>query len=151
MEPLAAVMLKERDNVRDLLEARVILEVGAVRLAALRADNSDIYRIQEAALESNECMRTGQRADEADIAFHMAITQASHNPVLVSVMTMISGLMNEVYGPSRKRLIEDAERLEFYCRRHLEICEAIRARDPRSAVHLLTQYFETVIDQMGSL
>ena len=47
---------------------------------ALRADNSDTYRIQEAALEMNECMRTGQRPDEADIAFHMAIAQASHNP-----------------------------------------------------------------------
>jgi GntR family transcriptional repressor for pyruvate dehydrogenase complex len=151
VDPLAAVMLKERENVQDLLEARIILEVGAVRLAALRADNSDIYRIQEAALETNECMRTGQRPDEADIAFHMAITQASHNPVLISVMTMVSGLMNEVYGPSRKRLIDDPEKLEFYCKGHLDICEAIRNRDSRGAVSLLTQYFETVIDQMRSL
>ena len=151
VEPLAAVMLKERENVRDLLEARIILEVGAVRLAAQRADDGDTYRIQEAALEANECMRTGQRPDEADIAFHMAIVQASHNPVLISVMTMISGLMNEVYGPSRKKLIEDPAKLDFYCRRHLEVCEAIRDRDARGAVRLLTQYFETVIDQMRSL
>jgi GntR family transcriptional regulator, transcriptional repressor for pyruvate dehydrogenase complex len=148
VDPLAAVMLKERENVQDLLEARIILEVGAVRLAALRADSSDIYRIQEAALETNDCMRKGQRSDEADIAFHTAIAQASHNSVLMSVMTVIGGLMNEVYGPSRKKLIEDPEKLEFYCRRHLEVCEAIRNRDARGAVRLLTQYFETVIEQM---
>jgi GntR family transcriptional repressor for pyruvate dehydrogenase complex len=151
VDPLAAIMLKEHESVQDLLEARIILEVGAVRLAAERAELSDLYRIQEAALEMNECMRTGQPPDEADIAFHMGIVQASHNPVLISVMTMISALISEVYGPSRRRLIADPEKLEYYAQKHIDILEAIQNRDPRKAVRLTTQYFETVIEGMRGL
>ena len=150
-DPLAAVILKERESVRDLLEARVILEVGAVRLAAERGDASDFYRIKQAALETNECMRGGQSSDEADIAFHTSIVQASHNPVLVSVMTMVSALVSEVYGPSRRRLIEDPEKLEYCAQRHLDIFEAVHSRDPEAAVSLLSEYFDTVTEGMRAL
>jgi GntR family transcriptional regulator, transcriptional repressor for pyruvate dehydrogenase complex len=151
VDPLATVIMKERQNVYDLLEARAIIEVGAVRLAAARADESDLYQIEQAALEMNEDMRLGRSPDEADIDFHLGIIKASHNPVLINVMAMIAGVMKEVYGPSRQRLLEDPTRLEGYARQNLKIVEAVKARDVERAANLLTEHLTTAADELRRL
>jgi GntR family transcriptional regulator, transcriptional repressor for pyruvate dehydrogenase complex len=151
VDPLATVMLKERQSVYDLLEARAIIEVGAVRLAAKRAEDSDIYQIQQAALEMNEDMRLGRSPDEADVDFHLALTKASHNPMLINVMVMIAGVMKDVYGPSRSRLVEDPVRLETYARQNLAIVEAVKQRDAERAAALLTEHLLTAADELRRL
>jgi GntR family transcriptional regulator, transcriptional repressor for pyruvate dehydrogenase complex len=151
VDPLAAVMLKERQSIYDLLEARSILEIGAVRLAAQRGDLTDVYQIQQAALEMNDNMRRGQPADEADVNFHQSIVQASHNPVLVNMMAMIVGVMKEVYAPSRHKLLEDLEKLEVYERQNLDIVAAIRSGDPEAAAALLFEHLSMASEELRRL
>lgn len=144
IDPLADVVLSERQNVHDLVEARRILETGSARLAARRADSADLYELQQATTEMNQAMRAGESSEDADYSFHTAIARASHNAVLISIMNMISSLMREVYSPSRSRLLENREQLETYCRQNSALLEAIEQRDEARAAALMDEHLRLV-------
>lgn len=151
IDPLATVMLKERDNVFDLLEARRILEVGVVRLAAERVQENDLAQIRAAAFDMRDCIREQQAADEADVAFHVLIAEATHNTVLSGLMTVLSGLMREAYGPSRRRLLDDPARCETFVREHLELVEALRDHDPERAAALMEEHLQVATEELRRL
>ena len=148
VDPLAAVMLKERENVFDLIEARIILEIGAVKLAAARADKGDQYEIREAALESNERMRSGNIADDPDVEFHLAIARAAHNPLLLNMMSMVSSLDRELYGPSTRRILENPGRVELFAEQNLAICAAIEDRDAELAGRLMSEHLSMTSEDL---
>ena len=91
VEPLATIMLKEKETVFDFLETRKILEVEIVRLAAKRASRSELFQIREAAIEMYSEVSNGRDADDADEKFHIALAKATHNSVLVDTMVMLPG------------------------------------------------------------
>ena len=79
-------------NAHDLVEFRRIIEPKAAYLAALRASDTEIERIQVALAHLVACM--GKLADvpAADIAFHRSIYDASHNIVLRHLGSLLAGL-----------------------------------------------------------
>ncbi len=138
IEPLATIMLQEQESVHHLLEARKILEKEIVKLAAQRATSTDLFRIREAAIAMQQDVEQGFCADEADVDFHLAIAQASQNPVLYNMMSMLSGLMKEGYGPSRKQLIK--ENAQIWVEQNFQIYEAIKNNNSEEASDLMHQH-----------
>ncbi|MFW6106265.1 MAG: FadR/GntR family transcriptional regulator, partial [Desulfovermiculus sp.] len=100
IEPLAIIMLKEKEDVLQLLEAREILETEIIKLAAKRATSNDISRVYRAAREMENDAKNNRDADNSDVNFHLEIAMSSHNDVLYNIMNMMAKLMKEVYGPS---------------------------------------------------
>lgn len=150
-EPVAAIMLKERESVLDLLEARKILEVEIVKLAAQRASKSDLNQIWEAANEMKEDIKNNRDADESDVNFHLSIARASQNSVLYNLMSMLSGLMKEAYGPSRKELILDPEKTQIWCEQNQAIFEAIKNNDPDKASQIIREHLQLAEDKLREL
>lgn len=82
--PLAAVMNTDEATFHDLLEVRIGLECTAARLAARRATTQDIIAIEKTLQEMESDLElTGQISTTSDTAFHMAISFATKNPVLI--------------------------------------------------------------------
>ncbi len=143
VEPLAAIMLKEKESVFELLETRQILEVEIARLAAVRASKTDLYQIREAAMEMKNDILNARDAGESDVNFHLSIAKASQNTILYNVMQMISGLMREGYGPSRKDLLRGSmEEQEYWSDHNFLILEAIENQDPEQAAKLVKDHLE---------
>src|SRR3546814_5431577 len=72
----------------DLLEVRALLESESARLAALRGTDADFVLLRRRYEEMLAAHASEQGADprehaRLDHAFHLAICEASHNPVLV--------------------------------------------------------------------
>ncbi|MFE6886690.1 FadR/GntR family transcriptional regulator [Streptomyces sp. NPDC057694] len=113
-----------RPTVRQLIEARVPLEVEMVRLATERATDEDISAMRSArdALESATDVVVKARAD---LEFHDAIAVASRNPVLRIMLSSISGMMFEMMLRSNS----DPSIGEPGVPHHPEIFEAVEARD----------------------
>ncbi|MFJ4840470.1 FadR/GntR family transcriptional regulator [Streptomyces sp. NPDC088746] len=113
-----------RPTVRQLIEARLPLEVETVRLAAEHATDEDIEALRSArdALESASDVVVKARAD---MAFHDAVAEASKNPVLRIMLSSISGMMFEMMLRSNS----DPSIGEPGVPHHPEIFEAIEARD----------------------
>ncbi len=149
VDPLASIMLKERETVFDFLETRKILEVEIVKLAAERATKSDLYQIREAAIEMYSEVTNNRDADESDEKFHIALAKATHNSVLADTMVMLTKLTREAYGPARKELLRGP--IKTWCEQNFEIYEAIKNKDPEKAADLVRRHLQMAEDELRRL
>ncbi|HWK96879.1 MAG TPA: FadR/GntR family transcriptional regulator [Pseudolabrys sp.] len=77
-------------------EVRSIIEPAAAALAATRATAKDRQRIN-AALAAMETSNNQETATAADKAFHLAILDATHNPVLQGFRGAIDTILSTVF------------------------------------------------------
>jgi GntR family galactonate operon transcriptional repressor len=77
-------------------EVRSIIEPAAAALAAARATKKDRQRIN-AALAAMETSDNQETATAADKAFHLAILDATHNPVLQGFRGAIDTILSTVF------------------------------------------------------
>ncbi|SCF89043.1 DNA-binding transcriptional regulator, FadR family [Streptomyces sp. MnatMP-M27] len=133
-----------RPTVRQLIEARVPLEVETVRLATTRATEDDLAAMRAAnvALESSSDVVAKARAD---LAFHDAIATASGNPVLRIMLSSISGMMFEMMLRSNS----DPTIGEPGVPHHPEILEAIEARDVELARRRMREHLTLALRTYG--
>lgn len=82
---------------RDILEVREMLESQAAELAAQRATDVDMVRLDKAfaALDEAYASKDLNKSIAADVAFHQAIAETSHN-VLIGHLT--ASLMRVIHG-----------------------------------------------------
>lgn len=122
-------------TIGDVLEARAAIEPQLARLAAVRAGDADIARI-EAALAHRALLsrdRPSPASAElwaaADSAVHEAIARAAHNPILFEVY---SALLPRLQESVQSAITRDGFSRDDP-RGHEEVLQAIRRRDPAAA------------------
>lgn len=114
-------------TIADVLEARAAIEPQLARLAAERADEHDIARI-EAAL-AHRATVPADRWAEADSAVHEEIARAAHNPILFEIYT---ALLPQLQDSVQSAIARDGFRRDDP-RGHEEVLDAIRRRDTNAA------------------
>lgn len=116
--------------VRGLVEARLAIEPAAADLAAQRATASDLAAIEAGFF----AMQAADPADlaafaAADVAFHVGVLNASHNPVFTGLANLIGRALR-----SSVRLTTPATEDHWRAvRAHGEVLDAIRLRQPELA------------------
>lgn len=135
--PLEAVYRRHRPTVRQLVEARAMLESEAAALAAQRATREDVIALRSA-VERMENAPDQLEYVRYDVAFHLALARASHNPVIEimfgSIAPMVVELMIRSASDSRIRSSSGPFHRMAY--------EAILERDASAAAHALAQHQE---------
>ncbi|MGT2436216.1 FadR/GntR family transcriptional regulator [Bradyrhizobium betae] len=86
----------DRELLLAIQEVRSIIEPAAAALAATRATRQDRQRIN-AALAAMEASNDQASATTADKAFHLAILDATHNPVLQGFRGAIDTILSAVF------------------------------------------------------
>src|SRR6266404_2858450 len=89
------VKIGQPEGSTHLAEVRAILEPEIAALAASRAQESDLATMREAVAVMD---RAGQDPDayiEADLDFHLALAEAAANPLILSLIDSIVGLLRE--------------------------------------------------------
>jgi GntR family transcriptional repressor for pyruvate dehydrogenase complex len=120
-----------------LVEVREILEPGIAALAATRAEDAHLAAMREAIAVMDRAGKDPDAFIEADLDFHLALAEAAANPLILSLIDSIVGLLREQRmgifyvdgGPERgqfhhKRILEaaenhDAEKAREAMRAHL--------------------------------
>jgi len=141
VEPLATTLLKEKESVSNLFEVRAILETKVVLLAAERATPQDIARIKWNAYQVMEDIKADADVSESDTEFHLSLAMATHNELLFKIMSMLSGLMREAYGPARRSMMKGPN-ASLYGENHLSICEVIEAGRGNEAERLMAEHIK---------
>jgi GntR family transcriptional repressor for pyruvate dehydrogenase complex len=131
---------------RDLLEFRQMLESQAATLAAQRATDVDISLLGAAysRLEVVYASADLSACIDADVAFHQAVAEASHN-VLIGHLT--SSLMRVIHGHVSSNLAHLQTRpphWQLLQSQHFAIWEAIRLRQPQQAGQAASAHIEFV-------
>jgi GntR family transcriptional repressor for pyruvate dehydrogenase complex len=130
---------------RDLFEVRALLEGQAAAAAARLATREQVARIGEAARAVEGKIKAGRSFFAENIAFHLAIAEASRSMVLFSTLKGIIGALRDM-REHRVRLmpsIPERDMLE-----HRAIVAAIRARKPDEARQLMTSHIIGSVDQI---
>ena len=115
----------------EMYEARRILEVGACGLAAERATPEQIATLSEEVAGMFATMDKPDLFLVHDINFHRAVAAASGNPIVASLVEMVSAL----YYESRRETAARASDLDLRdaAEMHRRIYQAIRAQDAETA------------------
>lgn len=115
----------------EMYEARRILEVGAAALAAERATPEQIATLAEEVAGMFAAMQDPQLFLVHDINFHRAVAGASGNPIVASLVEMVSALY---YESRRETAARASDRdLRDAAEMHRRIYQAIRAQDSEAA------------------
>ena len=119
-------------DIMKFLEIRSGLDAAAARLAATRRTKSQLAAMREA------CQRTIEPtslidAAESDIAFHLAIVEATANEHFVSVHRFLSAQLKEGIIFTRRLIAGSAEMESGVRNEHRGILEAIEQGDASAA------------------
>jgi GntR family transcriptional repressor for pyruvate dehydrogenase complex len=119
----------ETDGWAYLVEVREILEPEIAALAAVRATDQDLATMREAFDVMDNAGRDPDAYIEADLDFHLTLAEAAANPIVLSLIDSIVGLLRE----QRLRIFRIGGGPERGQHHHKRILEAIERRDTQGA------------------
>ena len=123
------IKIGQPDNSIHLEEVREILEPEIAALAATRIEESQIALMREAITVMDRQRQDPDAYIEADLDFHLSLAEAAANPLILSLIDSIVGLLRE----QRLRIFEVAGGPDRGQVHHRSILQAIEERDPAKA------------------
>jgi GntR family transcriptional repressor for pyruvate dehydrogenase complex len=135
-EPLSFLAALHGFTRDEMFEARRALEVGVAALAAERANDVQIATIAEEVTGMFASLDDPQSFLIHDIRFHRSVAEASSNPILASLVEMVSALFYE----QRRKTAQHGRDLKESAHLHRAIYHAIRAHDPKRASAAMSEH-----------
>ena len=123
-----------------LSELRQMLEPQIAVLAATRIEEQLLATMREAVLMMDRSLHDPDAYIEADLDFHLALAEAVGNPLILSLLDSIVGLLRE----QRRRIFDvdgGPERGQFH---HKLILEAIEQHDPEKTRAAMRDHLQQV-------
>lgn len=126
------------EEILDLYDTRIVLENHAASVAAERRNSHDLLMMRRTTKNIKRIDSTDQRAlAESNRNFHRTIWRASHNASLIDLLERL----NMHLGRYPATTLAYPGRIATADREHLELIEAIEARDHNRAAAIATQHF----------
>jgi GntR family transcriptional repressor for pyruvate dehydrogenase complex len=127
----------------DVYEVRHALELQAARLAATRRDADDLARLETTLDRRQAALAAAKDATfvEADVAFHQAVVDAAHNPILTELFASFTSALREAMFDvfaDRELQVDASPAL-------LDLAAAIRAGDPEAAAAATSAHLDATI------
>lgn len=86
-------LMMQRSKISEVIEARSVLEVEAVRLAAVRRSQEEADALSANIRRMKESDQGPAEASRLDLEFHVLLARGSHNSVLVHFSNGMRGLL----------------------------------------------------------
>jgi DNA-binding FadR family transcriptional regulator len=133
---------------QDVLEARWAFEPGLVALVVARATEAD-FAAMDRKLDAMHRAADQQSFREAGYGFHLEITRATRNPLLVQIFELIIAARARAGWGRLAALNATAEQRTVQTARNRRVLEALRQRDAPRATTLLRDHLATMLDEIG--
>jgi DNA-binding GntR family transcriptional regulator len=132
------VVRKTKKEVIEMITAWAALESMAARLITEHARKEDIVSLRQmfATFEDGALRAHLDEYSEANIEFHQSIIRMSGNSVLISLAENLFTHMRMI----RRKTIVEKDRVERSIRDHMNIIEALEARDTARAEELVRNH-----------
>jgi GntR family transcriptional regulator, transcriptional repressor for pyruvate dehydrogenase complex len=140
------VRVNQQEGSLHLAELRQVLEPEIAARAATRIDEPLLATMREAVAIMDRNLHDPDAYVEADLDFHLALAEAVGNPIILSLLDSIVGLLREQRG----RIFEvdgGPERGQFH---HKRILAAVESRDPEKARDAMRAHLKQVLTDSSS-
>jgi GntR family transcriptional repressor for pyruvate dehydrogenase complex len=138
IEPLAAVIGREKYDQLELFEMRRLLEPQLAYLAADRATAEEILEMEQLVHIQEEELAGIDTGTNPDHTLHKVLTRATKNKILISIMDSLMDSLAE----SRDKYLQVAERQKKSLVRHKEILKAIKSGNCEEAARIMREHLE---------
>ena len=152
--PMMHLLGSQPRTLYDLLEVREMLEAESARLAALRGTPADfvlITRRYDEMLAAHDKETSAADHARLDHAFHLAICEASHNPVLVHTLGSLTDLMLSSVFASVNNLYHRQPQKRQIDRQHARLYNAITGRLPEQARKAASAHIRSVREGLSEI
>ncbi|AWG25018.1 FadR/GntR family transcriptional regulator [Flavobacterium kingsejongi] len=137
------ILQLKKPDFKSLVESRIMLEMQVVALAAERRTERHLEQIG-AALEAYRVkVENNEDAVEEDLMFHLKISEASGNPVLNTLMLIITP---EIIANFEKYHVCTKSMTGDNIVEHQQIYDAIKEKNPEKAKRELQFHFKTLYE-----
>ena len=142
-QPFLIVDNQKVSSVIELLELRTAIEVEAAGLAAVRRSPAQEEAILECVHELDEKIGQHEATTEADMAFHLAIADATNNPRFREFLKLMGRniIPRRAFQPDQEEITPD-NYLEQIQQEHHRIAEAISQQDSTAAQEAMRQHLQ---------
>jgi GntR family transcriptional regulator, transcriptional repressor for pyruvate dehydrogenase complex len=133
------------EGLTHLAELRQILEPEIAALAASKIEEQLLATMRESVAVMDRSLQDPDAYIEADLDFHLALAEAAANPLVLSLLDSIVGLLRE----QRLRIFRvdgGPERGQYH---HKRILAAIESREPEKARATMREHLAQVREDSG--
>lgn len=121
-------------DIANLLDLRKIIEVGCARGACEKAELKDLEKMENALQKMRTAVENNELGEQADYDFHMAIAEATGNPLLINLMEDVSDTMIRTMKETRRIwLYENKKSIQKIYDEHKSILKAVKDKDAEAA------------------
>ncbi|MFC3883607.1 FadR/GntR family transcriptional regulator [Bacillus songklensis] len=132
------LLLPSSRDIRELFQARKIVEAGIAEMAALNRSEKDLQLIKESV--SNQLVNGW----ESDYHFHMAIAKATGNQIMIQFMQFISTTTKKAMIDFHHYIQKNESTVKTIVKQHAQIYESIKRREPKKANQMMIEHLNFV-------
>ena len=129
----------EQYDFASLVYVRELLEIEAVKLCARNRTVEDLAVIEAALKECEEKFYTDERVSK-DFAYHQALARGAHNPVIASLLLVITPDVLRYYQRYRVCSVPSEE----VCFEHRELLRYVREQDEEGVAEMLRRHLKSL-------
>src|ERR1700687_2740806 len=140
------IRINQQEGSANLAELRLVLEPEIAGLAAPRIEEQLLSTMREAVAVMDRNLHDPDAYVEADLDFHLALAEAVGNPLILSLLDSIVGLLRE----QRSRIFDvqgGPERGQFH---HKRILAAVEHRDSEAAREAMRAHLKQVLSDSSA-
>jgi GntR family transcriptional regulator, transcriptional repressor for pyruvate dehydrogenase complex len=142
VQPLAASLFHERDDVIDIFSLRKIIEPEVAQLASENRTPEEIAELEEILREQEKEVINGKNSIQPDSDFHHLLARMARNRVLERLLLALVDLM----GKTREKYLQTEERKQKSLHGHRNVFEAIKNGNGPAARQAMRRHLEDVED-----
>ncbi len=140
VQPLAAALFHEKDDLIDIFYLRKVLEPGIAQLAAENAKLEEIAELEEILKDQEEEVAAGRDPFRNDTLFHHLLAHMARNRVLERLFLALIDLL----GETRTKSTQTEQRKQKSLHGHRNILAAIKSGDGVEARKAMRWHLEEV-------
>ncbi len=140
VQPLAAALFHEKDDLIDIFFLRKIIEPEIAQLASENGTPEQINELEEVLGEQEEEILKGKESIRADSEFHHLLAVMSRNRILERLLLALLDLLSQ----TREKYLETEERKVKSLQGHREILAAIKNGNSSGARRAMRRHLEAV-------
>lgn len=144
---LSLMLRLGRTSLRELTEARLLLEPVIARLAAQRADAASLERLEDLVLKQEAAIKGDGDLRRYDLQFHRLVADCTQNLPLIVVMNSLADLALEAISHVDIGRDVNTHVLKF----HARIADAIRRGDDDDAHDIMLRHVRDVQARLRKL
>ena len=142
-EPLSVMFMLNKDKPEDILELRMIIEVGAAYSAAKRVTPKQAEELHEI-MNRLELAETEKERAKIDKELHYKIAQITGNYFIINLLNSISTLMESFIKYAREIILKKIDNNDLLIKQHREICDNIANNNPAGAANAMREHLELI-------